>query len=81
MWLPVFIFVVVAGTIFGGYFAVTSDGTDFLVVWAEGDEPFRAVNGATVTITNPGTIGTMHSVPRLMPCRRTIRCARRPIPC
>ena len=25
------------------------------------------MSGTTVSITNPGTIGTMHSVPRLMP--------------
>jgi 2-oxoglutarate dehydrogenase E1 component len=50
---------------------------DFRGFWAAYEDLIRKVNqnklspddfaGTTVTLTNPGTIGTIHSVPRLMP--------------
>ncbi len=52
-------------------------GMDFAGFWAAYEELIRKVRtnklspddfaGATVTLTNPGTIGTVQSVPRLMP--------------
>jgi len=54
-----------------------ADTMDFRTFWASYDELIRKVQsnkltvddfaGATVTLTNPGTIGTVQSVPRLMP--------------
>jgi 2-oxoglutarate dehydrogenase E1 component len=54
-----------------------ADTLDFRAFWGSYDEIIRKVQsnkltpddfaGATVTLTNPGTIGTVQSVPRLMP--------------
>jgi multifunctional 2-oxoglutarate metabolism enzyme len=54
-----------------------ADTLDFRGFWAAYEELIRKVRqnkigvddfaGVTVTLTNPGTIGTVHSVPRLMP--------------
>jgi 2-oxoglutarate dehydrogenase E1 component len=54
-----------------------ADTLDFRAFWGSFDEIIRKVQsnkltpddfaGATVTLTNPGTIGTVQSVPRLMP--------------
>jgi 2-oxoglutarate decarboxylase len=54
-----------------------ADGMDFRTFWAAYEELIRKVRtnkvgaddlaGATVSLTNPGTIGTVQSVPRLMP--------------
>ena len=54
-----------------------ADAMDFHGFWSTYEELIRKVRtkkvtaddlaGTTVTITNPGTIGTEHSVPRLMP--------------
>ncbi|HVM02334.1 MAG TPA: multifunctional oxoglutarate decarboxylase/oxoglutarate dehydrogenase thiamine pyrophosphate-binding subunit/dihydrolipoyllysine-residue succinyltransferase subunit, partial [Acidimicrobiales bacterium] len=54
-----------------------ADALDFRGFWAAYEELIRKVRtnkltaddfaGVTVTLTNPGTIGTVHSVPRLMP--------------
>jgi len=54
-----------------------ADTKDFRAFWGTYDELIRKVRsnklspddfaGATVTLTNPGTIGTVQSVPRLMP--------------
>ena len=54
-----------------------ADTLDFKGFWAAYEELIRKVRqnkigvddfgGVTVTLTNPGTIGTVHSVPRLMP--------------
>ena len=54
-----------------------ADALDFRGFWAAYDDVIRKVRsnkltpddfaGATVTLTNPGTIGTVQSVPRLMP--------------
>ncbi|HEU5150978.1 MAG TPA: multifunctional oxoglutarate decarboxylase/oxoglutarate dehydrogenase thiamine pyrophosphate-binding subunit/dihydrolipoyllysine-residue succinyltransferase subunit [Iamia sp.] len=54
-----------------------ASGLDFAGFWAAYEELIRKVRtnklspddfaGATVTLTNPGTIGTVQSVPRLMP--------------
>ncbi len=54
-----------------------ADSYDFKGFWATYDELIRKIktnkitpddfSGVTVTLTNPGTIGTVHSVPRLMP--------------
>ncbi|HET6811300.1 MAG TPA: multifunctional oxoglutarate decarboxylase/oxoglutarate dehydrogenase thiamine pyrophosphate-binding subunit/dihydrolipoyllysine-residue succinyltransferase subunit [Acidimicrobiales bacterium] len=54
-----------------------ADTMDFRTFWAAYEELVRKVRnnritaddltGATVSITNPGTLGTVHSVPRLMP--------------
>ncbi len=54
-----------------------ADTMDFRQFWEAYEELIRKVktnkigvddfSGATVTLTNPGTIGTAHSVPRLMP--------------
>ncbi|MDP9388919.1 MAG: multifunctional oxoglutarate decarboxylase/oxoglutarate dehydrogenase thiamine pyrophosphate-binding subunit/dihydrolipoyllysine-residue succinyltransferase subunit, partial [Actinomycetota bacterium] len=53
------------------------DTLDFRAFWAAYEDVIRKVRtnkltaddfaGVTVTLTNPGTIGTVHSVPRLMP--------------
>ena len=54
-----------------------ADTLDFKAFWAGYEELIRKVRnnklspddfaGVTVSLTNPGTIGTVHSVPRLMP--------------
>ncbi|MEO9223598.1 MAG: multifunctional oxoglutarate decarboxylase/oxoglutarate dehydrogenase thiamine pyrophosphate-binding subunit/dihydrolipoyllysine-residue succinyltransferase subunit, partial [Acidimicrobiales bacterium] len=54
-----------------------ADTMDFRAFWGAYDEVIRKIRtnklapddmaGATVTLTNPGTIGTVQSVPRLMP--------------
>jgi multifunctional 2-oxoglutarate metabolism enzyme len=54
-----------------------ADTLDFKAYWSAYDEIIRKIRtnkigvedfaGVTVTLTNPGTIGTVHSVPRLMP--------------
>ncbi len=54
-----------------------ADTLDFRAFWAAYEDLIRKVRqskigvddfaGVTVTLTNPGTIGTVHSVPRLMP--------------
>jgi 2-oxoglutarate dehydrogenase E1 component len=54
-----------------------ADTLDFREFWVAYEELIRKVRankiapddfaGVTVTLTNPGTIGTVHSVPRLMP--------------
>jgi len=54
-----------------------ADTLDFRAFWLAYEEVIRKVRtnkltpddfaGVTVTLTNPGTIGTVHSVPRLMP--------------
>ena len=54
-----------------------ADTLDFAGFWAAYEELIRKVrtgkigaddfSGVTMTLTNPGTIGTVHSVPRLMP--------------
>ncbi|MGI8686792.1 MAG: multifunctional oxoglutarate decarboxylase/oxoglutarate dehydrogenase thiamine pyrophosphate-binding subunit/dihydrolipoyllysine-residue succinyltransferase subunit [Acidimicrobiales bacterium] len=54
-----------------------ADTLDFRAFWTAYEEMIRKVRtnkltpddfaGVTVTLTNPGTIGTVHSVPRLMP--------------
>ncbi|HEX2701136.1 MAG TPA: multifunctional oxoglutarate decarboxylase/oxoglutarate dehydrogenase thiamine pyrophosphate-binding subunit/dihydrolipoyllysine-residue succinyltransferase subunit, partial [Acidimicrobiales bacterium] len=54
-----------------------ADTLDFRSFWLAYEELIRKVrtnkltaddfSGVTVTLTNPGTIGTVHSVPRLMP--------------
>jgi len=54
-----------------------ADRMDFGEFWSSYEEVIRKVRtgklgaddfaGTTVTLTNPGTIGTVHSVPRLMP--------------
>ena len=54
-----------------------ADTLDFRGFWAAYEDLIRKVRtnklspddfaGATVTLTNPGTIGTVQSVPRLMP--------------
>jgi 2-oxoglutarate decarboxylase len=54
-----------------------ADALDFKAFWTAYEEMIRKVRtkkitaddltGTTVTLTNPGTIGTEHSVPRLMP--------------
>jgi 2-oxoglutarate decarboxylase len=54
-----------------------ADTLDFRTFWARYEELIRKVRanklsvddfaGATMTLTNPGTIGTVQSVPRLMP--------------
>lgn len=54
-----------------------ADTFDFKAFWSAYDEIIRKIktnkivpddfSGVTVTLTNPGTIGTVHSVPRLMP--------------
>ena len=54
-----------------------ADTLDFRAFWASYEELIRKVrnnkltpddfSGATVSLTNPGTIGTVQSVPRLMP--------------
>src|SRR5438067_1085013 len=54
-----------------------ADTLDFQQFWAAYEDLIRKVRqnkigvddfaGVTVTLTNPGTIGTVHSVPRLMP--------------
>ena len=54
-----------------------ADTQDFRSFWGAYEELIRKVRtnkltaddfaGVTVTLTNPGTIGTVHSVPRLMP--------------
>ena len=54
-----------------------ADRLDFQGFWSTYEELIRKVRsnritaddlaGATVSITNPGTLGTVHSVPRLMP--------------
>ena len=54
-----------------------ADTLDFRGFWSSYDELIRKIRtnkitvddfaGVTVTLTNPGTIGTVHSVPRLMP--------------
>ena len=54
-----------------------ADALDFRAFWLSYEELIRKVRtnkvgpddfaGVTVTLTNPGTIGTVHSVPRLMP--------------
>jgi 2-oxoglutarate decarboxylase len=59
-----------------------ADGLDFRSFWGSYEELIRKVrsnklspddfSGATVTLTNPGTIGTVQSVPRLMPGQGTI---------
>jgi 2-oxoglutarate dehydrogenase E1 component len=55
----------------------SADTMDFRAFWSAYEELIRKVRtnkigaddlaGATITITNPGTIGTVQSVPRLMP--------------
>src|SRR5690606_16611022 len=52
------------------------DAMDFAAFWAAYDEVVKRArtatlqpedfSGTTITLTNPGTIGTVHSVPRLM---------------
>jgi multifunctional 2-oxoglutarate metabolism enzyme len=59
-----------------------ADTLDFREFWAASEELIRKVRnnklspddfaGTTVTLTNPGTIGTERSVPRLMPGQGTI---------
>jgi 2-oxoglutarate decarboxylase len=54
-----------------------ADGMDFAQFWAAYDAVVKKARtgalqttdfqGTTITLTNPGTIGTVHSVPRLMP--------------
>ena len=54
-----------------------ADAMDFKGFWQAYDELIRKIktnkitpddfSGVNITITNPGTIGTVHSVPRLMP--------------
>src|SRR5207245_1367694 len=54
-----------------------ADQLDFAAYFAAYEDVIRRVRagkiaaddfaGTTITITNPGTIGTIHSVPRLMP--------------
>lgn len=54
-----------------------ADSMDFAQFWAAYDEVVRKARtgtlqaddfaGTTITLTNPGTLGTVHSVPRLMP--------------
>ena len=54
-----------------------ADTLDFRSFWAAYEDLIRKVRtnkltaddfaGVTITLTNPGTIGTVHSVPRLMP--------------
>ncbi|HEX5095559.1 MAG TPA: 2-oxo acid dehydrogenase subunit E2, partial [Acidimicrobiia bacterium] len=60
----------------------SADTLDFAAFHAQYEELIRKARtnklavddfaGTTVSITNPGTIGTMHSVPRLMPGQGTI---------
>ncbi|MDZ7675920.1 MAG: multifunctional oxoglutarate decarboxylase/oxoglutarate dehydrogenase thiamine pyrophosphate-binding subunit/dihydrolipoyllysine-residue succinyltransferase subunit [Acidimicrobiales bacterium] len=59
-----------------------ADALDFKGFWANYEEIIRKVrnnkltpddfSGVTVSLTNPGTIGTVQSVPRLMPGQGTI---------
>jgi len=59
-----------------------ADTLDFRGFWLAYEELIRKVRsnkigpddfgGVTVTLTNPGTIGTVHSVPRLMPAQGAI---------
>ncbi len=49
---------------FDGYFAAYEDIIRRVRSGKIGSDDFA---GTTVTLTNPGTIGTVHSVPRLMP--------------
>ena len=59
-----------------------ADTLDFRAFWGAYEDLIRKVRsnkltpddfaGATVTLTNPGTIGTVQSVPRLMPGQGTI---------
>jgi 2-oxoglutarate decarboxylase len=54
-----------------------AEGLDFRQFWAAYEEVIRKARGnkltlddfqgTTISLTNPGTIGTVHSVPRLMP--------------
>jgi 2-oxoglutarate decarboxylase len=54
-----------------------AEGLDFRQFWAAYEEVIRKARGGkltlddfqgtTISLTNPGTIGTVHSVPRLMP--------------
>ena len=54
-----------------------ADSLDFKAFWVAYDELIRKIktnkiapddfSGVSITLTNPGTIGTEHSVPRLMP--------------
>ena len=54
-----------------------ADGMDFATFWASYEDVVRRARagklsaddfvGTTISLTNPGTIGTVHSVPRLMP--------------
>ncbi|GAA1537595.1 multifunctional oxoglutarate decarboxylase/oxoglutarate dehydrogenase thiamine pyrophosphate-binding subunit/dihydrolipoyllysine-residue succinyltransferase subunit [Actinomadura kijaniata] len=59
-----------------------ADTLDFRQFWASYEELVRKARnnkltledyqGTTISLTNPGTIGTVHSVPRLMPGQGTI---------
>ncbi|HEX6936804.1 MAG TPA: multifunctional oxoglutarate decarboxylase/oxoglutarate dehydrogenase thiamine pyrophosphate-binding subunit/dihydrolipoyllysine-residue succinyltransferase subunit, partial [Actinomycetes bacterium] len=59
-----------------------ADGMDFAAFWASYEDVVRRARsnkltaddfaGTTITLTNPGTIGTVHSVPRLMAGQGTI---------
>src|SRR5690606_1831941 len=59
-----------------------ADTLDFRQSWAAHEEIVRTdrnnnptngdFQGTTISLTNPGTIGTVHSVPRLMPGQGTI---------
>jgi multifunctional 2-oxoglutarate metabolism enzyme len=59
-----------------------ADGMDFTQFWATYEDTIRRARaakltaddfvGTTISLTNPGTIGTVHSVPRLMPGQGTI---------
>ena len=54
-----------------------ADTLDFVDFWSQYEDLIRKIRtnkispddfaGVTVTLTNPGTVGTVHSVPRLMP--------------
>ena len=59
-----------------------ADRMDFTQFWASYEDTIRRARagklttddfvGTTISLTNPGTIGTVHSVPRLMPGQGTI---------
>ena len=59
-----------------------AEGMDFTQFWAGYEDVVRRARagkltaddfaGTTISLTNPGTIGTVHSVPRLMPGQGTI---------
>ncbi|ACZ90932.1 multifunctional 2-oxoglutarate metabolism enzyme [Streptosporangium roseum] len=59
-----------------------TEGMDFRQFWVAYEEVVRKAragklgvddfSGTTISLTNPGTIGTVHSVPRLMPGQGTI---------